>query len=463
MRRRKTHLMSAVGFMALLLAAGCASTDTASRVDSAVDQQTSQPADWIQDAPVGDIQVDWINSFDDPVLADLVREAQTNNKNLQAAAANVTRARALAVQAGAALKPSVGLSAGASRAGDAAGGPRGDSFNLGVDVSWELDVWGRLRAGRSAATASAQAAEADLLFSQYSLAAGVAQSYFVAIEAGLQVGVAQETVDALEETLRIVELRHSEGMVGAQDLALSRSDLASARERLVAVKGSKRDALRSLEILLGRYPGAELDVRTSLPPVPANPPAGLPAELLERRPDLVSAERRVAAAFNSVDQAKAARLPSISLSGSLGGSSSDLSNLLDPTNIAWRLGTSLLAPLFDGGARDAQVEIATAEQEQALAAYGQAALEAFGEVESALDAGRVLDQRLRELEIASKEAREAYRISELRYREGESDLLDVLSVRQRVFAADNNLVAVRRLLLNQRVGLHLALGGSWGS
>ncbi|MCG8456542.1 MAG: efflux transporter outer membrane subunit [Holophagales bacterium] len=464
MRLREMHPTARVfaGLFLAAVASGCASGSSPEAASAAVFRETGPPPDqWLGDAEAGEVQVDWISSFDDAVLAELVREAQEHNKNLRAAAANVSRARALAAQAGAALEPAVSVNAGANRSGNAASSTQVDKLSLGLDISWEVDVWGRIEAGRRAAVASAEAAEADFRFARYSLAGGVARAYFVAIEAGLQASVAEETVEALEETLRIVELRYEEGMVGAQDLALARSDLASSRDRLVVVQGSRRDALRSLEILLGRYPGAELEVRPSLPAVPSRPPAGLPSELLERRPDLISAERRVAAAFDAVEQAKAARLPSVSLSGTIGGSSNALSNLLDPANVAWRVGTSLLAPLFDGGTRRAQVEIATAEQEQALAAYGQAALEAFGEVEQALDLDQVLGQRLDELAVASREAKEAYRIATLRYEEGETDLLEVLNVRQRVFSADNSLVSVERQLLTQRVDLHLALGGAW--
>ena len=447
-----------------VLLAGCSVNRPPAEASAAAEEQLPEtPAEWTAEASAGDVQVDWLASFDDPTLTELVHEAQEHNKDLQAAAAGVERARALARQAGAALKPTVNLSAGGARSGVAASSTRDDQVSAGLDIAWEADVWGRLRAGRRGALASAQAVEADFRYSQHSLAGAVARGYFLAIEGGRQKKVAEETVADLEEVLRIVQLRYDEGAVSAQDLALARSDLAASRERLAAVAGSVRDALRSLEILLGRYPGAELEVRVDLPATPPSPPVGLPSELLERRPDLIAAERRVAAAFSALDQTRAARLPSLQLTGSLGVSSNALSSLLDPANTAWRLGTSLLAPLMDGGRRRAQVEIATAEQEQALAAYGQAALQAFGEVETQLDLGAVLNQRLTELELAAQNAGEAYRIAELRYKEGESDLLDVLSVRQRVFNADSNLVSVQRQLLDQRVGLHLALGGSWKS
>jgi NodT family efflux transporter outer membrane factor (OMF) lipoprotein len=309
--------------------------------------------------------------------------------------------------------------------------------------------------------ASAQAVEADYRFAQYSLAAATAKAYFTSIEAKFQADIARETVEILEETQRIVNVKHDNGMASAQDVSLTRSDLASARERLTTVDGSYRDALRALEVLLGRYPSAELDVRDSLPAVPPPPPAGIPSELLERRPDIVAAERRVAAAFNATAQAQAARLPTVGLTGNLGGASSSLSDLLDPANVAWSAGANLLAPIFDGGRRREAVEIATAEQEQALAAYGQAALNAFSELESNLDQGTVIAQREVDLEVAAREAEKAFRIASLRYEEGEEDLLSVLTIQQRVISAKSALSSVERLLLEQRINLSLALGGSW--
>ena len=158
---------------------------------------------------------------------------------------------------------------------------------------------------------------------------------------------------------------------------------------------------------------------------------------------------------------KAAQLPTINLTGTLGGGSNALSNILDPSNILWQTGANLLAPIFDGGKREAQIDIATAEQKQALATYGQAALATFSEVEQLLDQGEVLGKRETELKHALKESKRAYNIAKLRYKEGELPLLDLLSLQQRVNTSESNLSSVTRLLLEQRVNLHLALGGSW--
>ena len=408
------------------------------------------------------MEVGWIDQIGDDKLSALVREAQANNRNLQIAAANVEKSRALAKQAGAALQPNVSLSAGASGSGVVNNSaPAGRSSNVGLSLSWELDIWGRIRSGQQAALASAEATQADYIYSQYSLAGAVARAYFLSIEAGGQADVAQKSLEALTETDRIVRVQHDNGLATAQDVALSRSDLASTRSNLAASQAAQREALRALEVLLGRYPAADLDVAAALPETPALPPAGVPSQLLERRPDLVAAERQVAAAFNSVDQAKAAQLPAISLTSSIGGSSDQLANLINPTNLAWTAAGNLVAPLFDGGLRKAQVEEANADQKQAIAAYGQAALEAFQEVETSLDQNVVLRGREEALAESASEANKALNIAQIRYNEGESDLLDVLTIQQRVFTADSNYVSIERERLDEWVTLNLALGGNW--
>jgi NodT family efflux transporter outer membrane factor (OMF) lipoprotein len=412
-------------------------------------------------AAVGEVQVGWIAALEDETLTALVREAQKNNRDLQAAAADVERSWALARQAGAALLPSVDVTAGGTQTGTAGASSSAGRVDAGVQASWEVDVWGRLRAGAQAAVVSAEAAEADLRYAQHSLAAAVANAYFITIEAGLQVKITRDTVEALTEMTRIVEVRVRNGSSSSDELAMTKSDLATAKAGLAAAEGSQRDALRALELLLGRYPGAEMQIRKSLPGVPAAPPAGVPSEMLERRPDLVAAERRIAAAFNALDQAKAARLPSISLTAGAGAASGQLSSLTDPGNVAWSLGANILAPVFRGGALKAQVDAATAEQRATIAAYGQAALEAFREVETSLDQNVVLSKRDAFLEEATEEAKESLRVMQIRYREGDTEALFVLLIQQRVFGAESNLLSVRRGRLEQWVNLNLALGGSW--
>lgn len=409
---------------------------------------------------VGDVEAGWIEAFNDPELSALVAEAQASNRGLLATAAAVDRAYALLRQSRASLYPSVTGTASAGRSGTFERS-EGSALSVGVQASWEADVWGRVRSDVEASRQSAVALEADYRFAQHSIAAAVARTYFTAIEAQLQVEVAQSIVDALTEIDRIVRVRFANGYANAQDTALARTDLEAARDSLLQAQLGRRDAIRALEVLLGRYPGTVLSLRDTLPDLPPPPPAGLPSELLERRPDLIAAERRIAASIADVDQARAARLPQISLTGSLGGASNDLTNLLDPANVVWQLATNLLAPIFDAGRLQAQVDIADASQEEAVALYADAALNAFGEVEGLLDQGVVLRDRRRSLAAADEASDRALQTAQLRYSEGENELIDFLNIQQRVFGSRSDLVAIERAQLVQYVDLCLALGGDW--
>lgn len=443
----------------------CSSVETgqgvAQRMTEAMAEADLQaPGQFRAVADPGSIQVNWLDSFRSRQLDSLVDEAQANNRDLQAAAAELERARALAGKAGASLKPS--LAAGASGGGGGLlEGAATEDFGLGAQVSWELDIWGKLAAGKRKAEASAEAAVAQFKYARHAIAATTAKAYFIALEASLQEELAQENIQTLEDVARIVQVQYDNGMANAQDLALSKSDLAFARSQIEEVRLARRDALRALELLLGRYPGADIELAKTMPRLPAPPPAGVPSELLERRPDIVAAERQVAAAFEETARTRAARLPSLSLTGNLGGSSPDLSSLLNAGNVAWQAAGNLLAPILDGGARKADLSVATASQKQAVANYAQTALNAFGDVETFLDLGSSLSRRAEQIQLAADEAAGGLKIAKLRHKEGEAPLLDVLAVQQRVAARKSQALNMQRLQLTQRVNLYLALGGNW--
>lgn len=404
----------------------------------------------------------WALSFKDKTLIEFIKESRNNNFDLQSASANVEKAVAMAGQAGADLKPNLNLALGQTGASaNVPGVFRGTS--LGAQASWEIDLWGRIKSGEKAATASAKAVAADYLYAQYSIDAATAKAYFAVIEAKLQEDVAKENLKLNQEILKIVNVKFDNGITQAQDLSLTRASLANASQTLEKVSASKRTAMRSLETIMGRYPSAEIKTRENFPHVPKHPPRGVPSSLLEDRPDIVAADQRVAVAFNRLEEAKAARLPSFSLTANGGTVSQQLGALTNPANAFWNVGANLLAPIFDGGKRKAEVEIKTAEQKQAIAQYKKAALGAFGETEEVLDQGSVLEKRLAELDRAVKEAKEAHRIAKVRYQEGETELLDVLNIQQKVILAKTDKLAVESLLLNQRVNLYLALGGHWNA
>ncbi len=409
----------------------------------------------------GDISIKWLESFDDPVMLKLILEGKANNINLRLAAGNMEKAWLLARQAGAALRPGVDLSFGGTETGNVDGGDSVGNFDIGLTASWELDVWRRISAGVSAAQASAQAVGADYVYAQHSLSANIAKTYLKVIEAKLQTEISRKNVSILKETMRITKVKYEYGLSSGQDIALNRTNLASAQEQMIRLEGIQRDALRALELLLGRYPSASLEIPDALPDLPPQPPAGVPSEILERRPDIVSAERKIAAAFDAIAEAKAARLPRFSLTSSVSGASSSLSEVLDPSNMVWRMGANLLAPLLDGGKRKIDVELANVEQKQAISNYAQTALTAFSEVENNLDLGRVLADRKTALDEVFTQSGIAYHIADLRYKEGEIDLLDTLIIQQQAILAESDLQAIKRVQLEQRINLYLALGGGW--
>lgn len=451
--------------LTILCISACATSTNINKSDK-VGNKTTQNLLQIPDAwksettsPVS-IQVGWLEALNDDLLLKLVEEAQSNNTDLQIVATNVENSRALANQAKADLLPTLSLQANSIKYGEQRFSAPG-KLNLAAQSSWEIDVWGRIRSSSQATKASLAASEADYKYAQHSLAARVVSSYITAIEAFEQVTLTEQIISTLKEVNRIVQIQFENGIADQQDLSLVRSDLNTAQAALANNQGAQRNAIRALEVLLGRYPEAELNIINKLPELPTDIPAGIPSELLERRPDLIAAESRIAVAFNRLEQAKAARLPTLSLSGSYGGTSSSLASLLDPANIAWQAASSLLTPLLDGGIRKLQVEIANNNQEVAIASYRQAALNAFAEVESALDQRMVLRQQQHALQSALLSAQEALRISKLQYNEGEISLIDVLTIQQRVAISKRNLLSINSACLQTWVGLNLALGGGW--
>lgn len=448
-----------------LMAASCVtSAPKGAQQQRAVKSAIETPASWASKATqYADQSTKWLADFNDPMLLKLIAEGKANNLDLRAAAGNMDKAWLLAKKSGSSLKPKADLSFGKTQSGNMSGDPSVGKINVGLTVGWEADVWGRMRAGVRSAEADAQAAEADYVFAQHSLSANIAKTYFKAIEAKQQSDITRKNVAILQKTLRITKVKHDNGLSSGQDIALNRASLAAAQDQLIKLEGAERDALRGLEVLLGRYPRAGIDIANVLPTLPLQPPAGVPSSVLERRPDIISAERKIAAAFDATAQAKAARLPKFSLTSTLSGASDSLANILSPTNMAWQLAGNLLAPLLDGGKGEIDVEIASAEQEQAISNYTKAALQAFSEVETNLDQGDILTRREFALNEALTQSRKAQHIAEIRYKEGESELLDTLTIQQQSIAAQSNLLSIKRAQLEQRINLYLSLGGSWAS
>ena len=409
-------------------------------------------------ASVGAVQDDWLATFSDAQLEELVAEAIQYNADLRAAAARAEQAAAYVRAAGGQLWPAV---TGLGRGGGEMSGDNSGLEGWLVSASWELDLWGRVRYSKRSAEEQYASTEADFVFARQSLAALVAKSWFLATEASLQQELLAGAVDAGAKLLELADKRLSVGIGNELDVASARVTLQTYRDSLRQVQLAREQSLRALELLIGRYPGAEVGVPTAFGNITSEVPAGLPSELLERRPDIIAAEKRVAAAFSRVKEAQAARLPSISITGGVSDLTSELFVLEDRENPVWSAGGQILAPLFRGGALKAQVEIRTAEQKQAVALYVQTALKAFSDVENALSSELALSQREEILAAAVADSERALFLAQTRYRVGSGDLRTVQQQQVAYLNSRMNLLRVQTEQRVQRVNLHLALGGNF--
>ena len=417
------------------------------------------PAQWTASgAAAGAVSGNWMAGFHDDELMAIVVEAIAHNPNLQVAATRVEQARLYAQLAGARLWPSVDFLA---RGGGKLSGDQSGVQGAVLTANWELDLWGRVRYGRSAAAADAASAEADFEYARQSLAAQVAKAWFLATEAGLQADITRRTIHDSEELVRLAQTRSTIGVGNDEDVYVASASLGTYRDALRQIELAQEQARRAIELLVGRYPAGTTTVSPQLPGQPDAVPAGLPSELLERRPDVVAAERRIAAAFNRVHEAKAARLPAISLTTGLSTISSELFVLKDHDNPTWNAGASLLMPIFRGGALKRQVEIRTAEQKQAVASYADVGMRAFGEVEAALSAEIAARQREAILTETLGHTQRALDIVRTQFKVGSTDLRFVTQRQLALEATEAALLRVQAEQRVQRVNLHLALGGSF--
>lgn len=415
--------------------------------------------DWAEAAPDGDVTGGWLDTFGDPALAPLVAEAISANPNLRAAEARVEKAAAQLGVAQGYLRPAVGLFAGtSSKAGSDSGGLTGTVLS----ASWELDLWGRLRYGRNAAREGLATTQSDYAFARQLLAARVVQTWYITTQIRLQRDLARSLVEASQQGVALAQKRLKVGVGLERDVVLAQASENQYQDAAVQLELAYQQSGRALELLLGRYPAAEIETRADLPAPPGPVPAGQPLGMLERRPDIFAAERRVAAAFDRVGEAKAARLPSISLTASGSWLKSDVLQFKDDyDNPAVGLAARLVAPIYQGGALKAQVEVRTAEQKEAVANYANAALAAIGDVENALAATRLLEQRRTALELASQQNARALELEQTAYKVGRNDMRDVIRQRVALFGSQTALLGVRGDQLVQRVNLYLALGGSF--
>jgi NodT family efflux transporter outer membrane factor (OMF) lipoprotein len=432
------------------------------------------PAAWSVDATAarGENVARWWTDFGDPDLDRVVEEALANNYSVRAAAARVERAAAVAGVTRADGLPSLsaGLDAARRRQNfigiDIPGAPdvitsRSNSFGVSLNASWELDLWGRIRSATSAALADLEASAADLAGLRLSIAAQTVRVWFAVIEAHEQVRLAEESVESYRASATRVRERYRRGVRTSLDLRLALSSLANSREALERRRQQLDAASRQLEILLGRYPAGSVETAFELPAVSGDVPAGIPAEVLIRRPDVFAAERRVAAAEARVSEARRAFLPRLTLTGSAGTLSDEIQDVTSGDFSVWSIAAGLAQPLFQGGRLLSNLDRSNAAADIALADYASTLLSAFEEIESALFAESNLAEREGHLVEANRQSEEALQLAERQYGSGLIDYITLLETRRQTLRSRSALVAVRRARLDARVDLHMALGGGF--
>ena len=454
---------------AVLLLAGCATDSHRMALDFAgeLPPRWTTPSEGTGQAPAY-----WWHTFRDDRLSEAIGHALAANPDVWSAAARLEAAWEQAKIAGADQWPQIGLSGGLSsskmnlsRFGvEIPNMP--DSFlsqshNLTLGAQWELDMWGRIRAGKRLARANALGRAAEFAGARHSLAGQVAKAWMLAIESKQQARLAKFAVSTHETTVAQVEARFEQGILSAMELRLAKANLAGSEAQAADLESVAGKSIRSLEVLLGQFPANKLAVPEALPLLPAAIPAGVPAQILSRRPDLVAAEQRLFATGATLVQAKAELYPRISLTASGGTSTTDLSELLAGDSVVWNVAANLTQPVFQAGRLRANVRLQQANLKAAEESFRSTMLQAMGEVENALDAAQLLAAIDTALGTAYEQSQAAAQTAQERYDRGLGNLIELLETRRRAITAEGRWWSARRRQLENRVNLHLALGGGF--
>ncbi|WP_454675395.1 AdeC/AdeK/OprM family multidrug efflux complex outer membrane factor [Achromobacter pestifer] len=462
----KTALRIAPAVLTLLLVTGCVSmappySRPALPVPATYDAPNARPAS------LAASDISWRTYFSDPTLHQLIDTALVNNRDLRTALLRVQEARALYGIQRADQFPTLGVQADGTRGrvpGDLnlTGQPQISSqYQVGVGLaSWELDFWGRVRSLKDAALQNYLATEAAAQAATLSLITQVADSYLTLRELDERLALTQETIASRAESLRIFRRRFEVGAISKLDLTQVETLWQQARALGADLERIRAEQAHALALLVG----APLDlptqsVRLEDAAVMHELPAGLPSDLLVNRPDIVAAEHQLQAANANIGAARAAFLPSITLTGAFGTASAELDGLFSGGSRAWNFAPSINLPIFDAGRRQSALDLAEARRDQAVAGYEKTIQTAFRDVSDALSARHWLAEQVEVLRATVAAQSERARLAQLRYDHGASPYLEVLDAQRDLLAAQQTLVQTRRALLSSRVGLYAALGG----
>ena len=423
--------------------------------------KVAQPQDTV---PKGN----WWEVFGDTTLNELEEQVNISNQNIKAADAQVRAAQALTQAARAGLFPMVNGAGAATRSKTP--GSRvvnstgiGNNYNLSVDASWELDLWGRVRRSVESSQATAQATSADLAAAKLSAQALLAQDYWALRVLDAEIALFKTTIAGYERSLLLTRNQYSAGIVGRNDVVQAETQLNSTRAQALDADVQRAQFEHAIAILIGKAP-AEVSIavvvqRWSFPVIPP----GMPSQLLERRPDIAAAERSVASANAQIGVAEAAFYPKLSLSAGGGFQSSSFVHLLSLPNQFWSIGAAVAQTIFDAGLRRAQSNQAIAAYDATVAEYRQTVLGGFQEVEDNLVALRILEQEALVQDAAVRAARESETITNNQYKAGTTNYLSVVVVQTAALNNERTALAILGRRLTASVGLIKALGGGWSA
>lgn len=420
-----------------------------------------EAAGWIAAAPADTLERGpWWTLFNDPMLNTLAEQVEVSNQNVAAAVASYAQARALVQEQRASLFPSVGL----NLSGERSGGRNADSensFRSNIGASWEPDIWGRLRAGVSAAGANASASEADLAAARLSAQGELATNYFSLRQADAARALLATTIEGYARVQQITRNRFDAGITARSDVLQAETQLANARVDDLSLARQRAQLEHAIAVLTGKAPAdftlAPAPWQAGVPEIPV----GVPSLLLQRRPDIASAERRVAAANAQIGIARSAYYPNIGLSGSVSSGGSKVGDLFSASSLLWSLGTSVAQSLFNAGATRANVAGAEAQHQAAVARYRQTVLGAFGDVENQLTATRVLAEQQALRQQASLAADQAETQMLNRYKAGQVSYTEVVQAQASALSARRALVQLQGDRQTTAVALIQSLGGGW--
>lgn len=430
--------------------------------------QGGTPEGWTATAHAKTVQDDWAASFGDATLSALIAEALENNFGLEAANYQVKAAEAAARISNAARFPTlgIGLRSGKQQSRISAFGFQkitSKTNSLELSSQWEIDLWNRLGNGYQAARSQYEATRLDYESFRLSLAAQVTKAWFNHIESTRQLELAQDTAQTYASNLRTIEKRYQRGVSSSFDLRLVRAQAATSRAAVHNRRAQSQAAARQLEIVLGRYPSGSIISTNTLPQLSDTPPAGLPSELLERRPDVLAAQHRLASTLLQNRATQKNWLPRIALTGDAGTSSEELSDLLDQDFSIWSVFGDVTAPIFQAGRLKAERLQSDALASGQIAQYQNTVLVAFQEVERALSSEADLKELETQIAVAAEENEGAAEQSIRLYERGLIDITSALDAQRRSFDAQSQLINARNQRLQNRIDLYLALGGNFES